>query len=294
MNPFSYCSPDTLEEVLALLQEHGEDAKVMAGGTALVIMMKQHLVLPDVLISLDRLHGLDEVGEDNGTVRLGGLLTHRSAEINPLVRSRVPVLADTFRHVATVRIRNMATVAGSLAHADPNQDPPVTLLALDARVRLVSADGERDLGLEEFFTDYYETVLEPEELLTEVQIPLPQPHTGSAYVKFLPRSADDYATVGVATSVRVNPATGVCEDCRIAMGCVGVTPLRAHQAEQLVRGHALSDALLREAGAAAQEITDPLSDTRGSAAYKRSMAGVFVRRALGQAWQQALATVDQG
>jgi carbon-monoxide dehydrogenase medium subunit len=294
MNTFSYRSPDTLEEVLALLQEHGEDAKVMAGGTALVIMMKQRLVLPDVLISLDRLRGLDTVREENGTIRLGGLLTHRSAEINPMLRSRVPVLADTYRHVATIRIRNMATVAGSLAHADPNQDPPITLLALDARVRLASADGERDLALEDFFTDYYETVLEPEELLTEVQISLPQPHTGSAYVKFLPRSADDYATVGVAASVRVNPATGVCEDCRIAMGCVGVTPLRAHQAEQLVRGQDRSDALLREAGAAAQEITDPLSDTRGSAAYKRSMAGVFVRRALGQAWQQALATIDQG
>lgn len=294
MNPFSYHRPDTLDEALALLQEHGEDAKVMAGGTALVIMMKQRLVLPDVLISLDRLRGLDEVREDNGSIRLGGLLTHRSAETSPVLRDRLPVLAETFSHVATVRIRNMATVAGSLAHADPNQDPPITLLALDARVRLRSADGERDLGLEEFFTDYYETVLEPEEVLTDVHIPLPQPHTGSAYVKFLPRSADDYATVGVAATVRLNPATGACEDCRIAMGCVGVTPLRAHEAERLVRGQDRSDTLLRQAGAAAQAITDPLSDTRGSAAYKRSMAGVFVRRALGQAWQQALATIDQG
>lgn len=294
MNTFSYLTPETPEEALALLQEHGDDAKVIAGGTALVIMMKQRLVMPDVLISLDRLRGLDEVREDDGTLRLGGLLTHRAAEINPLLGSRLPVLADTYRHVATVRIRNMATVAGSLAHADPNQDPPITLMALDARVRLTSADGERDLALDEFFTDYYETVLEPEELLTDVHIPLPQPHTGSAYLKFLPRSADDYATVGVAATVRIDPATGACEDCRIAMGCVGVTPLRAHEAEQLVRGQQQSDALLREAGTVAQEVTDPLSDTRGSAAYKRSMAGVFVRRALAQAWHQALASIQQG
>jgi carbon-monoxide dehydrogenase medium subunit len=294
MNAFSYLAPETLEEVFALLQEHGEDAKVIAGGTALVIMMKQRLVLPEVLISLHRVPGLNGIEQSNGDLRLGGLLTHRAAERAPLLNTHMPVLADTYRHVATVRIRNMATVAGSLAHADPNQDPPVTLLALDAQVHIASAHGERDVALEDFFTDYYETVLEPEELLTEVRVPLPQPHTGSTYLKFLPRSADDYATVGIAASVRVNPSTGACEDCRIAMGCVGVTPLRARQAEDLVRGQARSDALLRQAGAVAQEATDPLSDTRGSAAYKRSMAGVFVRRALDQAWQQALASIGQG
>jgi carbon-monoxide dehydrogenase medium subunit len=209
----------------------------------------------------------------------------------PLLQTRLPVLAETYRHVATVRIRNMATVAGSLAHADPNQDPPITLLALDAQVRLASASGERDVALKDFFRDYYETVLTPDELLTEVHIPMPQPHTGSAYLKFLPRSADDYATVGVAATVQVDPASGACADCRIAMGCVGVTPVRAQRAEQLLRGQQRTDELLREAGAVAQEATDPISDTRGSAAYKRSMAGVFVRRALQQAWQQALATV---
>jgi carbon-monoxide dehydrogenase medium subunit len=290
MNPFTYRTPETLEEALTLLREHGDDAKVIAGGTALVIMMKQRLIMPEVLISLHKLRGLDAVQETGGTIRLGGLLTHRAAELAPQLRTRLPVLAETYRHVATVRIRNMATVAGSLAHADPNQDPPITLLALDARVRLTSANGTRDVALEDFFTDYYETVLAPDELLTEVQVPLPQPHTGSAYVKFLPRSADDYATVGVAAMVRVNPATGACEDCRIAMGCVGVTPVRAHRAEQIVRGQWTGE-LLREAGAVAQEATDPISDTRGSAAYKRSMAGVFVRRALEEAWQQALATV---
>ncbi len=292
MNAFQFLTPSTLEEALDLLQEHGEDAKIMAGGTALVIMLKQRLVVPDVVISLDRVAGLADIAADQQALRIGGLATHRAAELAQPVRQHAPVLADTYHHVATIRIRNVATVGGSLAHADPNQDPPITLLALDAQVRLASADGQREVALNDFFTDYYETVLEPEELVTEVNLPLPQPHTGSAYCKFLPRSADDYATVGVAASVRVNPATQVAEDCRIAMGCVGVTPLRATEAEAMVRGQSLTDELLGDAGAAAQAATDPISDTRGSAAYKRAMAGVFVQRALSQAWRNALGTAS--
>jgi carbon-monoxide dehydrogenase medium subunit len=291
MNAFTYLTPETVEEVLTLLHEHGEDAKILAGGTALVIMMKQRLLMPDVLISLDRVRGLDFAEAADGVLRLGGLLTHRAAELASPVRAQVPVLAETYHHVATIRIRNMATVAGSLAHADPNQDPPTTLLALDAQVRLVSTQGQRDVALADFFTDYYETAMQPDELLTEVRVPLPQPHSGSAYCKFLPRSADDYATVGVAATVRVNPSTGTCEDCRIAMGCVGVTPLRAQAAEDIMRGQQRTDTLFREAAAAAQQVTDPISDTRGTADYKRAMAAVFVRRALEQAWQHALASV---
>ncbi len=245
MNAFQFLTPSTLEEALDLLREHGEDAKVMAGGTALVIMLKQRLVVPDVVISLDRVPGLANISADQQTLHLGGLATHRAVERAQPVRQYVPALSRTYHHVATIRIRNVATVAGSLAHADPNQDPPITLLALDAQVRIASADGQRDVALNDFFTDYYETVLEPEELVTGVHLPLPQPHTGSAYCKLLPRSADDYATVGVAASLRVNPETGVAEDCRIAMGCVGVTPLRAPEAEAIVRGQALTEELLR-------------------------------------------------
>jgi carbon-monoxide dehydrogenase medium subunit len=291
MNPFSYRTPASLDEALSLLQEYGEDAKVMAGGTALVIMLKQRLLMPDVIISLDHVPGLDTVTVTDGALHLGGLLTHHAAERAPLVQEHCPVLSQTYHDVATIRIRNMATVGGSLAHADPNQDPPVTLLALDAQVAIVAANGQRQVALTDFFTDYYETVLAPDELITAVHVPLPQAHTGSVYCKFLPRSADDYATVGVAATVRLDPATGACAESRIAMGCVGVTPFRAPQAEALLQGQELSEDLLREAGAVAQDATDPLSDTRGSASYKRSMAGVFARRALAQAWQQARATL---
>jgi aerobic carbon-monoxide dehydrogenase medium subunit len=292
MNAFQFLTPSTLEEALALLDEHGDDAKVMAGGTALVIMLKQRLLVPDVVISLDRVPGLSNIAIDQHRLHLGGLATHRAAEQALPLRQHVPVLADTYHHVATIRIRNVATVGGSLAHADPNQDPPITLLALDAQVRIASAQGQRDVALSDFFTDYYETVLEPEELITGVHLPLPEPHTGSAYCKFLPRSADDYATVGIAASVRINPDTGAAEDCRIAMGCVGVTPLRAIEAEAMVRGQMRTEELLREAGAVAKAATDPISDTRGSASYKRDMAGVFVQRALDQAWHYAQSTVS--
>lgn len=292
MNPFTYHTPETQAEVLSLLHEHGESAKLIAGGTALIIMMKQRLVLPEVLMSLHRLRGLADVREANDALHLGALLTQRAAETSPLVRARLPVLAETYRQVATVRIRNVATIGGGLAHADPNQDPPVTLLALDAHVQLVSVSGSRDVPLADFFTDYYTTVLRPDELLTGIRVPLPQPHTGSAHVKFLPRTADDYATVGVAATVQIDPATGTCQDCRIALGSVGATVLRARQAEAVLRGQRLTPELLREAGAVAQQQTDPISDTRGSAEYKRAMAGVFVRRALEQAWQQAQAAAS--
>lgn len=291
MNDFTFLTPDSLGEALRHLQEYGDDAKVMAGGTALTIMMKQRLVMPDVLISLHRVQGLNTVAQADGALHLGGLLTHRSAENAPLLQSELPVLAETFAHVATVRVRNMATLGGSLAHADPNQDPPITLLALGAQVRISSANGDRLVPLDAFFTDYYETVLEPEELVTAIHVPVPAPHSASVYLKFLPRSADDYATVGVAATIQLNPSTGACEACRIAMGCVGVTPLRATDAEALIRGQQRGENLLREAGEAAKLATDPISDTRGSADYKRAMAGVFVKRAVDQAWRQAQASV---
>jgi aerobic carbon-monoxide dehydrogenase medium subunit len=289
MNPFEFRQPDTLEEALTLLHDLGEDARAIAGGTALVIMLKQRLVMPDCLISLQKLRGLDHINAANGEIRLGALTTHRTVERSPVIRTRIPSLAETYGRVATIRIRNVATVGGALAHADPNQDPPVILMALDARVQLTSAAGSRQVGVEEFFTDYYETVRQPDELVTEVVIPVPKSHSGSIYLKFLPRTADDYATVGVAATVAIDPASGTCQDCRIAMGCVASTPVRAPEAEALVRGQRLTPELARDAGALAQRVTDPLSDVRGSAEYKRAMAGVFVRRALEQAWQRALA-----
>jgi carbon-monoxide dehydrogenase medium subunit len=283
MNAFDYRAPRRLDEALALLQEHGPDARVVAGGTALVTMMRQRLVRPACLVSLRDVEGLDRIEATNGAIRLGALVTHRAVEVSPLIRERLPVLAETFRRVGTVRIRHMATVGGALAHADPNQDPPVTLLALDATVEIRRASGRRELPLREFFRDYYETALEPGELVTAVTVPLLPAASGASFVKFLPRTADDYATVAVAAIVTLEPDGQRCHQARIALGSVGMTPLRARAAEAALVGQRLDEGVLRAAGAAAKTEVDPLSDHRGSAAYKREMVSVMVGRALTQA-----------
>jgi carbon-monoxide dehydrogenase medium subunit len=183
----------------------------------------------------------------------------------------------------------MATVGGGLAHADPNQDPPPSLIALGATVKATSANGSRTIPLDEFFKDYYETVLGPDEIITEVMVPKLAANTGGAYIKFLPRTADDYATVSAAAVLTLDKAKKNIADVRIALGSVGVTPIRATAAEALLRGQPLKAEAFAEAGEKAKEAVDPISDFRGSAAYKRDMAGVFVRRAL----EKALADIRQ-
>jgi carbon-monoxide dehydrogenase medium subunit len=286
VHAFDYSAPDSLAGVLAELQEAGDEGKAIAGGTALVILMMQRLVRPRRLIGLRRVAGLDRIEIADGRIRIGALATHRDIETSPVIRTRLPVLAETLSRVATLRIRNVATIGGCLAHADPNQDPPVTLLALDARVRIAGPQGERQLPLDEFFLDYYQTALRPGELVVAVDVPLPAPGSASAFHKFLPRTADDYATVAVAAAITLTPE-GVCREARIGLGAVGPTPLRARDAETILIGERLSDRLLAAAAEAARRIVDPVADPRGSAEYKRQMAGVFVRRALRGAWDRA-------
>jgi len=201
----------------------------------------------------------------------------------------LPMLAETFHHVATIRIRNLATVGGGLAHADPNQDPPPSLIALGATVKATSASGSRVIPLDEFFKDYYETVLNPDEIITELFVPKVAPNTGAAYIKFLPRTADDYATVSAAAVLTLDKTNKTIVDVRIALGSVGVTPIRATAAEAVLRGQPLKAEAFAEAGEKAKGAVDPLSDFRGSAAYKKDMAAVFVRRAL----EKALADIRQ-
>ncbi len=283
MQPFEYRTPKSLKEVQQDLKQFGTDGKLIAGGTALVIMMKQRLVSPTCLISLRSVRGLSGIAEKNGELRIGGATTHREVETSSLVRRRLPLLAETYRHVATVRVRNMATVGGGLAHADPNQDPPPTLIALGASVKVGSADGGRTILLEEFFTDYYETVLKPDEVITELSVPRLPPNSGAAFLKFLPRTADDYATVSAAAVVTLDRTKKIFSDVRIALGSVGTTPIRARAAEAVLRGQPVKAEALREAAEKAKQAVDPIGDFRGSAAYKKEMAGVFVRRALEKA-----------
>ena len=286
MNAFDYRAPRSLDEALGILGQYGDDGRVIAGGTALVTMMRQRLVQPTCLVSLRDVAGLGRI-EANGAVRIGALVTHREVETSPLIQERLPVLAETFRRVGTIRIRHMATVGGALAHADPNQDPPVTLIALDARVEIRGAGGQREAPIAEFFRDYYEPALEPGELVTAITVPLLPAASGTSFVKFLPRTADDYATVAVAATVTLEPDGERCRTARIGLGSVATIPLRARAAEALLPGERLDDALVKAAGEAARDEVDPLTDHRGSAAYKREMTAVMVGRALRQAWADA-------
>ena len=278
MKSFSYHAPRSLDEVFDLLDAYGEDAQLIAGGTALVLLMKQGLVQPGHVVSLRSIDDLADV-KDGAGLSLGAMLTHRALELAPAVRAYDGSLARAFADVATIRIRSMATLGGNLVHADPAQDPPPMLIALRAEAVLQARDGERRVPLDEFFVDYYETALRPGEVLTRVELP-PRPESRRThYVKFLPRTADDYATVAVATAVDVD-ADGTVDDARIVLGAAGPTVLRAHAAEDALRGQKLSPELMREAGALARDAADPLYDARGSAAYKKEMVAVWVRRSL--------------
>lgn len=293
MTPFEYLTPRSLKEVCGELKQYGSEGKLVAGGTALIIMMKQRLVRPAALISLRSVRGLNQIVADDGGLKIGSLLTHREVETDPLVKRRFPLLSDTYRHVATIRVRNMATVGGGLAHADPNQDPPPALIALGASLKAASADGSRVIPIEEFFTDYYETILKPDEIITEVLIPKQAAGSAGAFIKFLPRTADDYATVSAAVMVTLDKSKKVFEEVRIGLGSVGVTPIRAKEAEAILRGQPVKPEALREAGEKAKGEVDPISDLRGSAGYKKEMVAVFVRRALEQALSVARSTAKR-
>jgi aerobic carbon-monoxide dehydrogenase medium subunit len=241
-------------------------------------------VQPAYLVGLRRLTALRDL-QHNGELRLGALCTQRVIETSPLVRENFPLLAETCHQVASVRIRTVATIGGALAHADPNQDTPAALIAMDARVRLCSEKNTREVPASEFFTGYYETVLAPDELITEVVIPAQPSGSGAAFLKFLPQTQDDYATVAVAA--RVTLRRDRIGDARVALAAAASTPLRATVVEDALRGQAPVQSILREAAGLVADIVDPISDFRGSAGYKRDMTVVFVRRALEHAIARA-------
>jgi carbon-monoxide dehydrogenase medium subunit len=284
---FEYRTPTSVEETLALLAQHGDEAKVLAGGTALNILMAQRLVQPAQLVSLQRVTELDGITEKDRVLVLGARATHRTIETSDPVVRHAPVLRETLGSVATIRIRNVATIGGNLAHGDPALDPPVTLIAHDARVRLRREGGERLVPVDEFFVDFYETVVQPDELIVSVEVPFQDEQTGMSFIKFRPRTVDDYATVSVATRLTGGPAGATCEDVRIAVGSASATPIRARQAEAALRDQPMTSTAFREAAAIARTEVDPIADARGSEGYKRDMVEVFVRRSLEQSLSAA-------
>jgi carbon-monoxide dehydrogenase medium subunit len=277
---YEYHAPRELSHALDLLARHAPDAHAMAGGTSLVLLMKQGLLRPGHIIGLREVAELQGIAKDaDGSLVINACATHRDAERSPEVRRHCPALAEAFARVATVRIRNQATVGGNLAHADPAQDPPPILLALDAEVELVSAGGSRTVPLHAFFKDVFETDLRDGELIRSIRVPTLPRAARATYLKFLPRTADDYATVGVAAMV-ARDESGRCREVRIALSAVGPVPFRATEAESALAGAVPDASSIERAAALAAEATDPFDDVRGSAAYKRDMTRVLVRRAL--------------
>src|SRR5712691_130976 len=268
VNSFDYHAPTSLDETFKLLATHGDDAHLIAGGTALVLLLNQGLVQPGHVIGLRKMKDLEGIRRlDGGGLQIRALTTHRQAENSADVQAYCPALAETFSRVATVRIRNQATVGGNLAHADPAQDPPPMLIALGGEAVVASKSGQRRIPLDEFFVDYFETALQPGEVLLSVDLPPLPAGTRVTYKKFLPRTQDDYATVSVAAALRMGN-NGECEEVRVALGAAATTPVRARKVEAALRGQPLNATAITEAAVLVRDEVDPLDDLRGSAAYK--------------------------
>jgi len=285
MVKFDYLEPENIPDACALLERHGEEAKLIAGGTALLIWMRMKLLNPRVVISLAKIPDFESIRFDpkNG-LTIGAGARHRDIELHPAVREHYPLLHETFAKVAQPRIRNMATIGGNLCQGDPLTDPGSSLLSLDAEAVLASSKGKRTVPLSEFFVDYYQTVIETGEILTEIRVPPPVSGLRWSHIKFLPRSQEDFATVGVALTLRLHDET--CEDIRLALNSVAPTILRAKRAEEILRKQKINDKLITQMAEVAASETDPIDDNRGSAEYKREMVRVLVRRAAQVALQR--------
>ena len=284
--PFEYHRPDSVDEALALLAEHGYDAKLLAGGQSLVPAMNFRLAAPAVLIDLNRLPGLDGLVEADGGLRIGAMVRQRAAERSALVAARAALLAETLPYVAHAQIRNRGTIGGSIAHADPAAEIPAVMLALEARFHLRGPNGTRVVTAGDFFTGLFGTALEAEEMLVEVEIPPAAPRTGWAFDE-VSRRHGDYALAGIAATVQVDDA-GRCTSARIALLSVGDGPVLAAEAAAALVGSEPSDAAIRAAAeAAAQRDIDPPGDIHASPAYRRQLVDVLVRRVLPRAFARA-------
>jgi carbon-monoxide dehydrogenase medium subunit len=274
---FDYHAPTSLEEAIALLQQHAGAAKVLAGGQSLIPAMRFRLAMPEVLVDINGITQLDYIKERNGHLAIGALTRETALEDAALIRERYPLLLDTAKVVADPLVRQRATVGGNLAHADPANDHPATMLAYAAQVVVRGPGGERSIGIDDFFTGLFETSMQAGEILTEIRIPYPLPNSGGAYIK-IERKVGDYAVSGVA--VQLQMSGDVCQSIRIGLTNVNPVPMRALEAEARLVGQPLSDDNLEAAAKLAAATCDPSADLRGSVAYKRDLTRVVLNRAV--------------
>ncbi len=282
---FEYFAPATLDEALALLSKYGDEAKILAGGHSLIPMMKLRLASPPYVIDINGLSDLSYIKEENGFLKIGAMTREADLEQSDLVAQKVPILLDTTKVLADPLVRNLATVGGNLAHGDPANDHPATMMALGAQVVAVGPNGSRIIPVDTFFLDLMMTRLEPDEILTEIQIPIPPAGSGGAYIK-LERKVGDYAIAAVAAQVTLSADDG-CQTVGIGLTNVGNIPIKAQAAMDYLKGRKLEAAVLAEAGRLAASQADPTDDLRGSAEYKRSLVNTLTQRALARAAERA-------
>jgi carbon-monoxide dehydrogenase medium subunit len=281
---FDYYAPGSLSEAVALLQEHGEDAKLLAGGQSLIPAMRFRLAMPFALIDLNNIDGLEYVREDNGHLAIGSMTREVMLEESSLVNDSYQMLADAAEVIADPVVRNRATVGGNIAHADPANDHPAVMLAYNAEVIALGPGGTRAIPIDSFFTGLFENAMAHNEILTEIRIPRPGPNSGGAYVK-MERKVGDYAVSAVAVQVTMNGDT--CTAARIGLTNVSPTPLRATNAEQALVGQTVTEDVLEAAGQAAAAECQPSKDLRGSVDYKRDITRVLTKRAIRKAVARA-------
>jgi aerobic carbon-monoxide dehydrogenase medium subunit len=282
---FEYFAPKTLDEAVSLLGKLGQDAKILSGGQSLIPMMKLRLATPPYIIDINRIPDLNYIAERNGFLRIGALARESDFEVSQVILSRYPILMDTTAVIADPLVRNQATACGNIAHGDPANDHPATMLALGASVIAVGPGGEREIPIESFFPGLFTTALQPDEILKEIKVPIPAPLSGGAYLK-IKRKVGDYATAGVAVQITVNGA-GVCQRAGIGLTNVGFVPLMAKGAEAFLTGKTLDDATIKRAAELAAGESQPIDDIRGSAEYKRDLVRVLTARALNRAFKRA-------
>jgi carbon-monoxide dehydrogenase medium subunit len=282
---FDYHAPRSLDEAVALLAKFGDDAKVISGGQSLIPLMKLRFAAPANLVDINGIAGLNYVREEGGVLKIGALARQADMGDSPLVKSRFPLIADAVKVTADPHVRNRATIAGNLAHGDPANDQPAVMLALGAQVVARGRGGERTVPIEQFFKDTLTTALAADEIITEIRVPMPPARSGGAYLK-IERRIGDFAMVGVGAQVTLDGA-GNCERVGIGLTNVGRVPIKATRAEAALRGKAPNDANLKEAGRLAAEMSDPASDTRAPADYRKAMVQELTIRALKSAVERA-------
>lgn len=286
IHDFTYLRPGTPKEALAMLAEYRDGCKIICGGQSLLIVMRQGLVVTDYLLDIKGLAELSYITFDDKTgLRIGAATTHRAIEKSELLQQKCPVLVAVEKRLASIQVRNWGTIGGNLAYGDSSGDLAPTLIALGAKIKLASAKGERVMPLEEFYTGLFETALDKDEMVIEVEVPPVSAKTAAAYQKFN-LIENDQGIVGVAVRLTIE-ASGACKEARVVLSNAGVTPIRARSAEQTLAGKKLADGLLAAAGDAAARDSDPVSDIHASEEFRRHLIGVLTKRMVQQAWEQA-------